>query len=85
MKRMIVFAALALTACGPSDQEARSAVEAFGFEDVTISSKFGGLWGGCSEKDYWAWKFTATNVRGKRVRGTVCAGMFKEPTIRVGS
>lgn len=71
---------LALTGCYNGDH-ARSALSAQGgFTDVQVHGR---AWFSCSEDDFYATKFTATNSEGKRIEGAVCSGLvFKNSTIR---
>lgn len=71
--------ALSLTACSNSN-DAVKALEAQGFTDIQTTgwSAFA-----CSDDDFYATGFVATNPQGKRVKGTVCSGvLFKNATIR---
>lgn len=81
MKRLIVIAlALALTACAPmSDSSATRALEAAGLSNIELH---GIAFIGCSDKDFFRKKFTATNSKGERVNGVVCGGFLKGNTVR---
>lgn len=83
---------LMLGACriGTNDQiddDAKRAVEAFGFSDVQMEGgyQFGGWINNCDNGDSYARPFIAKNAQGRSVRGTACAGFFKSWTVRLSS
>lgn len=77
---LALSATLFLAACG--EQDAKRAVEAYGFDSVTIG---GTPWYGCGESDsfFYNQRFTALNNKGKAVSGVVCGSVFKGYTVRV--
>lgn len=63
-----------------SRKDANHALKSAGYTDIKTN---GYAWFACSKDDFHHTKFTATNVRGKIVSGTVCSGLFfKNATIR---
>ncbi len=59
---------------------ATSTLENAGYEDVKIT---GYNFFACGQDDFYHTGFTAKNVKGKTVEGTVCSGLlFKDSTIR---
>ena len=80
MMRLILLATLALSACAPSDERAIRALEGAGFTNIEL-----GLYQfmACSDDDKFNVAFTADNIRGQRVSGAVCCGMFKRCTVRL--
>lgn len=83
MKRfsIVILAVLALSLTACTDEESsRRALEAQGFKDITFTGY--DMWS-CGEDDTYSTGFTATNVNGQRVSGTVCCGLVaKACTIR---
>lgn len=77
---LAVLVALGTTSCY-SETDARNALEAQGgFTDIQVQGR---AWFSCSEDDFYATEFTATNSDGKRVSGAVCSGLLlKNATIR---
>jgi len=82
MRRSVIIAVLALTACAPPVEEVRQDVEAFGFTNVVI-----GDWAfyGCAKDDNWGYHFTATSPSAQRqVEGVACGGiLLKGATVRI--
>ena len=80
MMRLILLATLALSACAPSDERAIRTLESAGFTNIKL-----GLypWFACGQDDGFNVAFTADNIRGQRVGGAVCCGMFKNCTVRL--
>jgi hypothetical protein len=79
MKKLLFPALLLIAGCTQPDK-ARGLLEANGYRDIEITgySLFS-----CSEDDTFATGFKATGPTGKRLKGTVCAGLFfKGATIR---
>jgi len=52
-----------------------------GYTNIELN---GWVWFGCSNGDYFLnnRKFTATNLAGNRIKGSLCCGVFKNCTIR---
>ena len=75
----LVAAFLLLAGCTTSDEEVRQTLDNAGFTDVTVTGS--ALWV-CGEHDKMGNGFTATNPRGKRVKGVVCCGQMKACTVR---
>jgi len=80
MKKLILITSLLLLqACSDADG-ARETLDKAGFTNIKTQ---GYGWFSCDEKDFYATKFTATNVNDKVVDGVVCSGvLFKASTIR---
>lgn len=76
---MIIPMVALLASCGVNPHEARRILEEQGMTDVKIGgySLFG-----CSKGDNFSSSFTATSVKGNRVRGVICGGVFKGYTVR---
>lgn len=81
MKRALtILAFLALAGCTDPDN-ARGALEDAGYADV----RTGGYDAfSCGRDDTFATHFEARGPTGRAVRGTVCSGLFKGQTIRLG-
>jgi len=87
MKKLIILLSLALLSCSAFVEEdvPIRALETAGFTDANCGEKnfVTPSWSGCSRSDGVAFKCTATNPAGKRVKVTVCAsGWLKSATIR---
>lgn len=82
MKKLLCIVALALPLAACGEDDARRAIEAHGFTNVTLGSS---PWFGCAESDsaFYNKTFTATGVNGKPVAGIACGGAFKGWTIRL--
>jgi hypothetical protein len=81
MQRAILAAVVcaALVGC-TAESDARRALEGAGYTDIVLT---GYGWFECGRDDTFATAFTATGPTGKRVSGTVCAGLLlKGQTIR---
>lgn len=79
MKKLIIFAVLFLVGCTNS-KDAYKALDDSGFSNIEIT---GYGWFACSKDDFYQTAFSATNINGKKVTGTVCSGLiFKNSTIR---
>ena len=82
MKKLLAVAAacLLLSGCGTDEETARRALDDAGYTDVKITgySAFS-----CGESDTFSTGFEATNIRGKRIKGTVCSDWMKGATIRL--
>ena len=75
----ILTAAALFTGCTPSDDEMQRTLSDAGYTSIDMHS-----WAPlvCADDD-WGRTFTAKNVNGKRVKGTVCCGVvIKACTIR---
>jgi hypothetical protein len=68
-----------LLGCEVSDGDARRALEASGFDDITLT---GYAWFACGKDDAFASSFRAVNARGAEVSGVVCCGLWKSCTVR---
>lgn len=80
MKRLLIVAAILVSGCCTDPQNATRILEENGYSDVQIT---GYNWAACSDDDTYHTGFTATAPGGRKVRGTVCAGVFfKNSTIR---
>ncbi|TNL52022.1 hypothetical protein [Acinetobacter bereziniae] len=77
-KIILIFVLIMMTACSSSN-DAQRALEAQGFSSVQTH---GPAFFSCAQGDTFATKFTAKNVNGKTVKGTVCSGWLKGSTIR---
>lgn len=51
-----------------------------GFTDVEVGDTYD--WWTCGGDDEYSTSFTATNVKGNRVEGAVCCGLWKDCTVR---
>jgi len=83
-RAVTALAALTLATACVDHQGARRALEAYGFTEITTSKP--SIWySGCSEHDTYSTAFEATNMRGMRVAGVVCAGGWggKQSTVRI--
>lgn len=80
MKRVMIAAAALLAGCAPPVGEARSAVEAYGFDRVNVG---GYALIGCSREDVHRFKWTGRNTAGRHVAGVVCGGILKDWTVRI--
>lgn len=68
-----------LTGC-TSESDATNALQSLGFSNVQMT---GYHWFACSQDDWFHTGFTAQNIYGKYVSGTVCSGLlFKNATVR---
>lgn len=79
MKKIIVITAIILSGCAAPEETKRTLDDA-GYDKIKTDG-----WAPfrCGEDDFWSTHFEADNIRGKRVKGVVCCGMFlKECTIR---
>jgi len=77
MKWIIFVVAVLMVAC-TSSQRSDEVLKKSGFHDIQIG---GYGWFACGE-DLFKTKFTATNVNGEKVEGTVCCGILKSCTVR---
>ena len=85
--RIITYGAIACIAVlpyivtgGVSETDANRALKAQGFTDVKIT---GYEFFDCSQDDFFHTGFTAKNIHGEEIKGTVCSGIFfKNSTIR---
>lgn len=87
MRMIIMLLSIILVGCSAFVEEdvPIRALENAGFTDAQCGDKnfVAPAWSGCSGSDGVAFKCTATNPAGKRVRLTVCAsGWLKNATIR---
>lgn len=74
-----ILLALLLTAC-TSPTDATRALQSAGYTQISTGG-FNVF--ACSQYDFYHTSFSATNVLGKRVSGTVCSGLlFKSATVR---
>ena len=81
MKTITIIAfALMLSACGINTDTGTRALSASGFTNIKIT---GYAWIGCDKNDDFGSHFTATDVNGKSVTGSVCNGILKSTTIRI--
>ena len=84
MKKNKIYIILALSifilnGCTNS-KDTNHALTSAGYTNIKTN---GYAWFACAKDDFYRTKFTATNVRGKVVTGTVCSGLFfKNSTIR---
>ena len=79
MKKILAIAAvLALAGCTNSEQATRALAGA-GYRDINIT---GFRFFGCPENNIYSTGFVATGPGGQRVRGVVCADVFRAATIR---
>ncbi len=78
MKQIALVIALFVSAC-TQPNEATMALQDAGYTDIEIG---GYDVFGCGRDDNYATNFVATSPSGARVRGVVCAGVFKGSTIR---
>lgn len=81
MKNVLIIAILAILFSGCTNKDdAKKALVSSGFSDIQIT---GYNFFGCSKDDFYHTGFTAKNVKGLEVSGTVCSGLFfKNSTIR---
>lgn len=80
MKTVIFILVAALVVGCTNKEDANRALNAQGFTNIEI---LGYDFFGCSKDDFYHTKFSADNISGIRVTGTVCSGfMFKNATIR---
>ena len=81
MKTLIVaILALILFSGCTNAGDAKKALSSSGFTDIRIT---GYSFFSCSRDDFYHTGFSAKNVNGQRVEGTVCSGiLFKNSTVR---
>ena len=81
MKKIILMVAIGLMLVGcTSKEDANRALRSQGFTDIHIT---GYDFLSCSKDDFYHTGFTAKNMQGITVRGTVCSGLiFKSATVR---
>ena len=82
MFRMLLICTLllGLSSCMTSPEDANKALRALGFTDVQYT---GYSFFSCGKGDWYHTGFTARNVNGELVSGTVCSGLlFKQSTVR---
>ena len=81
MKKMILIMVMGLVLVGCTNKEdAYRALNSQGFADIHIT---GYDFLACSKDDFYHTGFIATNAQGRKVRGTVCSGIFfKSATVR---
>lgn len=76
----LAMAVFALAGCVNAKADSINAVEAYGFTGVSIEGR---AWWGCGDSDAYGYRFTATNVAGRKVNGVVCGGIAKGSTVRI--
>ncbi len=81
MKNVLIIAILAILFSGCTNKDdAKKALISSGFSDIQIT---GYNFFSCSRNDFYRTGFTAKNVNGLKVNGTVCSGLlFKNSTVR---
>lgn len=77
--RPYTLVALLGLGCLTSDAEVRETLDNAGFTEVIVTGHVPFV---CGEHDKGGNGFTATNPRGKRVKGVVCCGQVKACTVR---
>lgn len=76
----VIFMAPFFLASCTSERDARRALEAEDFTDITMT---GYAFFACAKDDFYHTGFEASNSHGKRISGVVCSGLFfKNATIR---
>lgn len=78
-KFIIVFLILFIQGCTVSLSDSYNALESAGFKNIQLGSYDIFT---CGHDDNFSRKFTATNVNGRKVSGTLCKGFLKGTTIR---
>lgn len=64
---------------GVSQEDAERTLKAHGMSNIEIT---GHAWTGCGKGDNFRSHFTAKNVKGEAVDGTICCGWMKDCTVR---
>lgn len=84
MKKVFAMtvAAIMMAGCTVSEGKSRGVLEAQGFTDVELG---GPALIGCSEGDRFTRTFEAKGANDTRVKGVICAGLFKGATVRTTS
>lgn len=81
MKNILIIMAIAILFSGCTNKDdAEKALISSGYSDIKIT---GYNFFSCSRDDFYHTGFTAKNVNGIKVSGTVCSGfLFKNSTVR---
>ncbi len=81
MKNILIIAIITIIFSGCTNKDdAENALTSSGFTDVKVT---GYNFFACSKDDFFHTGFTARNVKGSLVSGTVCSGiLFKKSTVR---
>lgn len=66
--------------CVADESQVRNVLQDEGYSNIQLK---GYKWFACSEDDWTHEEFSATNINGRLVRGTVCCGIFKDCTVRI--